>query len=113
MQQILRQKIGFNGVIFSDDITMQGATVVGSYGERASKALLAGCDMVLVCNNRTATIEVLKTLKDNPPCSAEARILSESRLRDLLMSRKPTGLNKLTQTEHWQMLVDVIKEINE
>lgn len=50
LQQILRQDMGFNGVIFSDDLTMEGAGSVGGIKERAANAFAAGCDIALVCN---------------------------------------------------------------
>ena len=62
----MRQTLKFEGVLFSDDLTMQAACVVGGADARIRAALTAGCDMGLVCNNRESACTALAGIENLP-----------------------------------------------
>jgi beta-N-acetylhexosaminidase len=97
IQQILRKELNFNGTVFSDDLSMEGAASVGDFPERARLAQQAGCDMILVCNNPRAAEQVLDSL----PITQDP--LREQRLNS--MRGKPQmNREQLMNCEKWQKI---------
>lgn len=62
LRDILRGRLGFTGIVFSDDLCMVGAHTAGNIVERGRRALDAGCDVVLVCNDPRSTVELVDGL---------------------------------------------------
>ena len=85
IKNILQNNIGFNGVIFSDDLTMKGAGKINMQ-EKAMKAINAGCDMVLVCNDYEGTNQVINCFENCSISFATLTFLSIG-----IISENPSG----------------------
>ncbi|MCC7549432.1 MAG: beta-N-acetylhexosaminidase [Burkholderiales bacterium] len=96
LQEILRGRLGFQGAIFSDDLSMEGASVAGDALGRAQAALRAGCDMALVCNRPEAAEQILGGLHWQPSSEWQRRV------RPLYASAPPVGLQALAAGAAWQ-----------
>jgi len=73
LQEILRGRLGFRGMVFSDDLGMAGAEGAGDMVARAEAAQAAGCDMVLVCNDPAAADRLLDGWRPSVPAELAAR----------------------------------------
>jgi len=100
LKQVLRQQLGFKGIIFSDDLTTEGAAIMGGPAERAHQSLVAGCDMLLVCNQRDAQIEVL----DNLP-------ILEMPAAQGLLKKQSFSLSELQSSEKWKQASEAMKRM--
>ncbi|MCU7935119.1 MAG: beta-N-acetylhexosaminidase [Candidatus Thiodiazotropha sp. (ex Dulcina madagascariensis)] len=106
LRKVLRQQLGFQGVIFSDDLNMAAAEEAGDYGGRASAALSAGCDMILICNNRPAALEILARLADYTDPAAHVRLVR-------MHGRKHTTLQQVHLDPRWKSAVNRLSIVPE
>jgi beta-N-acetylhexosaminidase len=105
LQKILRERLGFNGAIFSDDLTMVAATAMGDVTSRVLAALNAGCDMVLVCNQPAIADELLENLKWT--ISAQ----SLSRLARMHGHKNPPSLDALHESAEFVRAVHQLGQV--
>ncbi len=106
IKEVLRQRLGFQGVVFSDDLSMEGATVAGSYVERARQALAAGCDMVLICNNPAGAREVVYGLGDYHDPAAQLRLVR-------LHGKGTLARDELLNNPRWQQAARELDALND
>ncbi|WP_413112854.1 beta-N-acetylhexosaminidase [Thaumasiovibrio sp. DFM-14] len=98
LKTILRNRLAFKGVIFSDDLNMKGADVMGSYAERGMQALASGCDVLLLCNNREGLKELLNNLPIQP---------ANNKLAKLYIENKTAAVQQMA-TPKWKEAVQTI-----
>jgi len=106
IENVLRNRIGFDGIVFSDDLDMGSAESAGGYVERANASLLAGCDIILICNNLAGADEVLDALEhySNPT----------SQLRMIRMHGQPSAQSAdLFSTRPWLQATAGLDQFNQ
>ena len=102
----LRGRLRFEGAVFSDDLSMVGASVAGEPADRARAALEAGCDVVLVCNDRKGAIATLDALSGREDPVGQLRL---ARLR----GRQAPSRESLVASTEWQRCERAIARVME
>ncbi|GAB4302890.1 MAG: beta-N-acetylhexosaminidase [Methylophaga sp.] len=103
LQEVLRQRLGFQGAIVSDDLSMEGAAFAGGPLERAEAALEAGCDMLLICNKPASVLEVIDGLQTKPEPLCHARLIR-------LHGRHAMTREALLASAEWKQAVAIIAD---
>lgn len=104
LKHILRKQLGYQGAVFSDDLSMKGAEIMGGYPERAEAALHAGCDTVLVCNNREGAISILDSANIPGNIESCARLIR-------MHGESTTTLKELQQSQRWNDVTAVVTRL--
>ena len=107
LQDVLRKQMEFNGVIFSDDLTMKAAHCDEDNHQdcvlRTQKALNAGCDMALICNDSDNACLVAEQIEDyNNPAS-------QMRLTRMHGGKGPLSYEDLRNSKLWQHAVSEVE----
>ena len=107
LKDIIRDQLNFDGVLFSDDLSMAGAQAAGDVSARVTAAIEAGCDIALVCNDRVAAHEAAKAAQELP-------YPNQSRIKTMC-GKIPAWQGDLESTcqqfEYWQQAKENISQM--
>ncbi len=98
IKSVIRESIGFRGLLMTDDLSMKALS--GTFAEKCQAALAAGCDMLLHCNG------VLPEMREVADAAGELKGKALRRARAALKSaRKPQPFDKKAALKDWEMIV--------
>lgn len=102
LQDELRGRLGFDGAIFTDDLSMAGAGVVGDMVDRSRAALEAGCDVLSLCNNRQGVLQVIDSLQGSGDPLSQVRMAR-------LHGRPGLARDALQASREWQACESAVR----
>jgi beta-N-acetylhexosaminidase len=98
----LRGRLGFDGAVFTDDLSMAGAGVVGDMVDRSRAALAAGCDVLSLCNNRQGVLQVIDSLRGSGDPLSQVRMAR-------LHGKPAPGREALLASADWRTCESAVK----
>lgn len=101
LRDVLRNRLGFQGAVFSDDLSMEAAHIVGDVPQRARAALEAGCDMAVICNHPEGAMKALDALNDYESNASHVRLAR-------FHGRKAKSYPQLRTSEEWRQAVAAV-----
>jgi beta-N-acetylhexosaminidase len=104
IRHVLRNQFGFQGAVFTDDLSMEAAHFAGGFLQRAITALEAGCDMVLICNHPEGVTEVLAGLQNYENAATAVRLAR-------FHGRQKVDYETLHKSNEWHHAVQSIKPL--
>lgn len=102
----LRVRLGFRGAIFSDDLVMAAAEAVGGIEDRAMMALEAGCDMVLICNDRDSAVVAVDSLGEYSEPASQVRLAR-------LHGRRAAKRDALLASDDWKRVREAVRHLTD
>ena len=96
IKDILISQLGFAGVIFSDDLSMQGAHFIKDIGDRVDATLNSGCDMALICNHPELVSQVI-----------DKKYSKSEKLYSMKGIRNP-NVDKIDYSDHLQKIQELL-----
>ena len=112
LKDLLREQWGFQGLIFSDCLTMKAAATLGAYPQRARRCLEAGCNKIIVCNNRPGAVAVLDALSQDKVATYLDTDREKAFMNHGEKSVTYPSLEALRESTEWRDANKLLREVN-